>query len=379
MRVALNGLLLSRSFSGVETAILNLARALATHGTGSYTLYVPGRFPLPSIDGPRFSTQRTRVPAHYRPVRIVWEQLVLPHLLSRGGFDLLHAPGYLTPLLTRVPTVITVYDTIALQFPGWCKPTNRLNYGLMLPRAIRKAAGIIVPSEATRRDVVACFPGAAAKTHTIPLAPGTEFGRPEDPAQREAVRRRYRLPEKYILFVGNVEPKKNLGRLVEAYGLLRKRGTGHTLVIAGNAAWGRADLLRRVGELGLQESVLFTGIVRPQDLPSVYTLADLFVFPSLYEGFGLPPLEAMVSGVPVVASNRASLPEVTGDAAILVDPLRVEAMADAIEEALTDEKLRLRLVAKGKERAQMFTWAETARATEAFYRQVQAQTRREMD
>ncbi len=373
MRIALNGLLLSRSFSGVEIAILNLAQALAEHGSEDYTLYVPGRFPLPPIEGKRLTMRRTWMPTHYRPVRILWEQLMLPRLLAVGGFDIVHAPGYLAPLLTRTPVVITVYDIIALQFPGWCRPSNRINYGVMLPRAIRKAAGIIVPSEATRRDLVACFPSAAGKTHTIPLAADDEFGKPTDPAKREAVRRRYDLPEKFILFVGNVEPKKNLERLVEAHGELRKRGHTHTLVIAGNVAWGLCDLPGRVRELGLQDSVVFTGVVPPEDLPSLYSLADVFVFPSLYEGFGLPPLEAMAAGVPVVASNRASLPEVTGDAAVLVDPLQVTSIANAIQEVLTSGELRKHLKAKGWQRTRMFTWAETARATEAFYGHIRGQ------
>jgi glycosyltransferase involved in cell wall biosynthesis len=370
MRVALNGLLLSRSFSGVEVAILNLAHALAEYGTEDYTLYVPGRFPLPSIESESVTTRRTWMPTHFRPVRILWEQLVLPRLLSRGGFDLVHSPGYLAPLLTRTPVVITVYDIIALQFPDWCTPTNRMNYGLMLPRAIRKAAGIIVPSEATRKDVIACFPAAATKTRAIPLAAGSEFGVAPDPADCEAARRRYGLPESYILFVGNLEPKKNLVRLVEAYALLRERGTGHGLVIAGSPAWGGEHLRARIRALGLEGSVVLTGVVRPEDLPCVYAMADVFAFPSLYEGFGLPPLEAMAAGVPVVASNRASLPEVTGDAAILVDPLRADAIADAIQDVLSNGELRNRLVAKGRERTRMFSWSRTARATEAFYRQV---------
>jgi len=370
MRIALNGLLLSRNFSGVEVAILNLAHALAEHGTEDYALYVPGRFPLPSIESKRLTTRRTWMPTHYRPMRILWEQLVLPRLLARERFDLVHSPGYLAPLLTRTPVIITVYDTIALQFPDWCTRTNRINYGIMLPRAIRKAAGIIVPSEATRRDLVACFPEAAAKTRAIPLAVGGEFGVSPGPEERESVRRRYGLSEQYILFVGNIEPKKNLERLVEAYGLLRERGTGHGLVIAGSPAWGQEELRARIRELGLAESVVLTGVVRPEDLPCVYAMADVFAFPSLYEGFGLPPLEAMAAGVPVVASNRASLPEVAGDAAVLVDPLQPGAIANAVSDVLSDEKLRERLVAKGRERTRMFTWAKTARATEAFYQQV---------
>jgi glycosyltransferase involved in cell wall biosynthesis len=185
-----------------------------------------------------------------------------------------------------------------------------------------------------------------------------------------AVRSRYRLPEGYVLFVGSVERRKNLRGLLQAYARLLETDVACPLVIVGTRRRGAGEIGRTLQELHLEESVIFTGYVPDADLPAIYTGADLFVFPSLYEGFGLPPLEAMACGTPVVCSNAASLPEVVGDAAIMVDPYDVEGLAEAMLRVLTDADLREHLRRKGLERARQFTWERTARETVAVYREV---------
>jgi glycosyltransferase involved in cell wall biosynthesis len=182
-----------------------------------------------------------------------------------------------------------------------------------------------------------------------------------------AVRQRYHLPDAMILFVGTIEPRKNLVRLVEAYACLRRQGITHTLVIAGRRGWREDAVFATVERLGLGDHVLFPGYIPEEDLPIVYSLADLFVFPSLYEGFGLPPLEAMASGVPVVCTATSSLPEVVGDAALTVEATDTKALAIAMERALTMPDLRRELIIRGRARAARFTWEDAAHRVLGIY------------
>lgn len=369
-RIAIDGMLVRRGVSGVENAIYNLCDTLARHGTEEYTLYMPSHSPRPDVEGPRFRTARCTLPKA-RLCRILWEQLVLPRRVRRDRAALLHAPGYVAALLSRVPVVITVYDLIALKFPEYCRPTNALNYRIQLPCSIRKAAGIIVPSEVTRRDLVARFPGADRKIRTIPLGISEQFQRCDDKGSLAAVRARYRLPGKFILFVGQHEPKKNLPRLIEAYARLRAAGKHHLpLVLAGSRGWKCDAIDRALVTHGVADHVARPGFIAASDMPALLSLAELFVFPSLYEGFGLPPLEAMACGTPVVVSDRGALPEVVGDAALTVDPERAAEIAEAMECALDNQSVRTTLIRKGRARAATFRWRDVADATEQFYRTI---------
>ena len=368
MRIAYDGLLVNRCVSGVESAILQLARALARGGEDEYRFYLRADSPQPDVRGPHAVTERCRLPRRSRLARILYEQTVLPWRVRAASADLLHAPGYLAPVASTVPVVITVYDLIALRFPQWCKRSNVLNFRLQMPLSMRRARRILVPSQATRDDLVSRFPRAAGKVRVVPLGVDAAFQPCADPDRRAAVRRRYSLPERFILFVGHNEPKKNLPGILAGYCELRKSGAAAPpLVIAGARGWGCAAVDRQWRDSGLAGAVIFTGFVAADDLPVLYSLADLFVFPSLYEGFGLPPLEAMACGTPVVASNRGSLPEVLGDAALQVDPSQPEALARAMRDVLSDAGLRQCLIERGRTRAATFTWERTARLTEACY------------
>ena len=353
MRIAIDGMLLGRRFSGVEGSIANLAQALATSGQHDFTFY---------------TQESTRWPVRFRLIRILWEQLVLPALLARHRFDLLHAPGYVAPILAPVPVVITLYDLIALSHPELCTPSNRRYYRLMVPASVRKAARIIVPSRATRTDLLQHFPAATDKVRVIPLGIGSEFRVIRDVEAFGRLRRKHRLPERFILFVGGLEPKKNLPRLIEAYRLLRQNpAMPHQLVIAGASSWDQANVRRSIRTQGLEDSVTLTGFVPSEDLPLLYNMADLFVFPSLYEGFGLPPLEAMACGTPVIVSDRGALPEIAGPAAMVTDPLAPGKMATAMEAVLTGDSVRADLIARGLSHAGQFSWAAAGAATEAVY------------
>ncbi|MEI6788117.1 MAG: glycosyltransferase family 1 protein [bacterium] len=378
MRIAIDGMLLGRRHSGVEGSILNLVQALAAFGKHDYTLFTqsvggkPGATPH-GFSGTHSALQETatiptRWPVNLRPIRILWEQLVLPSLLIHRRFNLLHAPGYVAPILSRVPVVITLYDLIALSHPELCTLSNRLHYRMLVPPSVRKATRIIVPSETTRTDLLRYFPAAANNVRVIPLGVRPEFRilRNEDAFRR--IRLEYRLPEHFILFVGGMEPKKNLTSLIKAYRLLRQNpAITHQLVIVGAPSWDQANVMRAIREQNVEHNVIVTGFIPFDKLTLLYNMAALFVFPSLYEGFGLPPLEAMACGTPVVISDRGALPEIAGPAAITTDALATDRLAVAMETVLTDDEVRTDLIARGLNHVRKFSWANVAAATEVVY------------
>jgi glycosyltransferase involved in cell wall biosynthesis len=305
----------------------------------------------------------------------------LRHFLGRSmdrfftGVDLFHATEHLLPRFSSVRTVFTLHDLIFLFHPETHKPLNRWFLTLMMPRFLRAADAVIAVSECTKRDAIRFYGIPEEKITVIYEGVNPRF-RPASPEAIAAVRARYNLPEHFILYVGTIEPRKNLTALLEAFHhllatrSLRPAPCDLRLVIVGKKGWLYEGFFRRLRELGLEDRVIFTGYVPDEDLPALYSAADLFVFPSLYEGFGLPVLEAMACGVPVICSNTSSLPEVAGDAALLVDPADVRALAGAMERALTDEALRVTLRARGIEKAGRFSWEGAARKTVEVYQWV---------
>lgn len=366
-------MLLGAHRSGVETCILQLARALAQHGTHDYVVYVPRDFPAMHPADKRLRLCRAAISGRFQPLRILWEQFVLPVRLRRDGADVVHAPGYIAPLAAAIPVIVTMYDLIALQFPQWCRMGNRLHYGVTLPLSARKACLIIVPSTATRTALIQRLRVPEDRIRVIPPGIGACFSARGDAGAEANILAKHQLRQPYILFVGNLEPKKNIAGLIRAFHLLHT--TGHAalqLVIAGRLGWDCAPLFRLVKELGLAREIIFTGFVSDDVLPVLYRRADLFIFPSWYEGFGLPPLEAMASGVPAIVSNRGALPESAGDAALAVEPDDMPALAQAMRAVLEQRDLRDRLIGRGLERARQFTWRRAAEATEHVYEEAQS-------
>ncbi|MDP6522993.1 MAG: glycosyltransferase family 1 protein [Kiritimatiellia bacterium] len=371
MRIELDGMLLKDEFAGVEFSIFSLARALAAFGSEQYELVVPREFPASHPEAPNFETFRAAAPAKIKTIRILWEQMVFPIRIRKRRAALVHAPGYIAPLLADVPVVISVYDVIALKQPELCTVSNRLHYRVFMPLSVQKASGIIVPSEKTKQDLGELFPKVEGKTTVIPLGVATKYQVLERTDSFHKIRQKYALPQDFILFVGQREPKKNLQALIHAFEIMaRDSSFNHGLVVAGKKGWGQSRVHRIVRDLGLSGRVTFADFVAPEDLPYLYNMADAFVFPSLYEGFGLPPLEAMACGIPVVCSNRGSLPEVVGDAALLADATDPSSIAASLHRAINEEKTRTDLIEKGKQRARQFTWRKTAELTEAFYREI---------
>jgi glycosyltransferase involved in cell wall biosynthesis len=275
------------------------------------------------------------------------------------------------PPLRRVKSVFTFHDAIYALFPKYHLPMNRIYLGLMMPRFLRRANAIITISECSRRDAVRLYGIAADRFHVIYEGVDPRFQPVGQPERLQEVRRRYGLPAEYLLAVGTIEPRKNLSVLLDAFLAVRARSgrQGLRLVIVGKKGWLFQEFFRRLAELGLDDGkqVVFPGYVANEDLPAVYGGAACFVFPSIYEGFGLPVLEAMASGAPVVCSNTSSLPEVAGDAALMVQPDDAGGFAGAVERILADDDLRGELRARGLRRAAEFTWERTARQTMDVY------------
>jgi len=295
------------------------------------------------------------------------EQVTIPLALMREGVTLFHAPHYVLPPLVRCTSVVTIHDCIHLMFPQYLP--NRFAYWYArtsIGLAARRATRIMTVSESSKRDILKFVDTEPGKIDVIYNAYDERFA--IDPREEDVVRvrERYQLESEFVLYAGNVKPHKNLERLIEAFHLVRKRGLEYLkLVLIGDEISKYTALRRAVHHHQLHKYVRFLGYLPEETLAVMYRLAGVFVFPSLYEGFGLPPLEAMASGTPVVTSNVSSLPEVAGDAAVLVDPYDPRAIADGIYQVLTDEQLRRDLRRKGVARAGMFSWEQSVRRIRA--------------
>lgn len=305
-----------------------------------------------------------------RIARIAWEHLRLPALVKKNGLDLLHCLHYICPCFkTEVPYITTIHDTIAIDHPGWCKKSNALYYNLMMKHTVRNSARIIAVSNSTSEDIIYNFKSSEKKIRTI--YPGIDglFFRTQDDALAK-IRDLYELPDKYILFVGNFEPKKNLSMLVKAYELLRTNGLPHKLVLVGKRNWKSKTTWSHLRTLIGNGDVITTGYVLRDHLPVVYKLADAFVFPSLHEGFGFPPLEAMACGTVVVASDKGALKETISNACCVVDPDDHKSIANGIYSAINDNDLRPKLIDSGKKTSKQFDWNAAASQTLSLYREV---------
>jgi glycosyltransferase involved in cell wall biosynthesis len=288
------------------------------------------------------------------------------------GATLFHATEHLLPPLRGIPTVLTVHDLIFERLPQHHKLLNRAYLGATMPMFCRRASAIIAVSEATKCDLVALYGLDPARIIVIPEAADPRF-RPQPTESVERVKERYGLPPRYVLAVGTIEPRKNLSRLVDACGRLMEEDLIDGLVLVGGLGWLYEEFLHHVEESPWRERVIRPGFVPDEDLPAVYAGAIVTAQPSLYEGFGLPVLEAMASGSPVCASATSSLPEVGGDAALYFDPEDTEAMAATLRAVATDPDLRADMARRGIARASGFSWERTARETLALYERVIAE------
>jgi glycosyltransferase involved in cell wall biosynthesis len=364
MHIGIDATALYGRFGGVEYALSNLLQALEQSDLNNqYTIYLPRDAPPGALRGGTAHPRRRRVRLPFAGAdklrRILWQQCELPRRLQRDGCDLLHAPTYVSPLRASVPVVLGAYDLIALAQPHFATRPNRAHYGLLMPRCLRRARRVIVPTEAVRREIARFAPEALAQTRVVPLGVEDEFRRAVSASERDRVRRRYRLPDAFLLFVGNHEPKKNLSSLLRALPLV---ANVPPLVIAGGVhAW-------RGYRPAANARVLDLGYVPRHDLPALYGLCRAFVFPTLAEGFGLPVLEALACGAPVVAGKAVPLPTLD-NAALLCEAARPAAIARQLQRVLDDAALREKLSRAGREYARPFTWQRSAEMTLDVYRE----------
>ncbi len=306
----------------------------------------------------------------------LWHRLRLPVPVETwtGRVALFHAMDFtLPPVLPGTRTALTVYDLSYERYPDETMPGMRRFLAAAVPRSAHRADRVIAISEATRRDLIELYALPPEKVSVVMLGVEARFNPEEKPGEAQAVRRRYGLPEgPLVLTVGTMQPRKNHLRLAQAFARVVAQGsTNATLVIAGGPGWNYEAVRAEIARLGLAERVIFTGYVDDADLPALYRAATVFAYPALYEGFGLPVLEAMACGTPTMTSNASSLPEVTGpDGALLVDPLDVEGLAAALARLLGDAGLRSALRERGLARAARFTWAEAARQLWAVYEEL---------
>ncbi len=373
VRIGLNAHLFSQRASyrsaGVSRYIHQLLGALPQAGpTVEWVALVSSKAPvLPAPWEVRRSPWGTAHPA----ARILWEQVAQPWQASRARLNLLHEPVYVSPLWSPCPTIVTVHDLTMFLYAETMPRGRRLYLQTQTRRSVHGAAHVIADSEATRRDVIRLLEIAPERVTAVPLGVGAHLRPVEDAAALAAFRARQGLERPYLICVGTLEPRKNLPILLEAFAQLRAQpGFHHQLVLAGGKGWGLEAIESRLDALGLRGEVLLPGFVPEDELPLWYSAADVCVYPSIYEGFGLPPLEAMACGTPVIASNASSLPEAVGEAGVLVEPHDPAAWVRAISALLGDPAKQAELRAAGLARARAFTWEAMALQTVAVYRRV---------
>ena len=374
LRIAIDAHSVGSKLGGNESYAINLIEALAqVDAVNDYTLFVTTAEAYDRFNQrwPNFKVRTTR--PHTPLIRI---PLTLSAELRKNPVDVLHVQ-FTAPPFCPCPVVVSVHDLSFEHLPQTFKRRSRTQLRLTVRHSARQAARVLSLSEHGKQDIISTYGIDSQRISAIPLAAPNHFARVTDATELQRVRHTYGIDGDYILSVGSIQPRKNLARLVRAYALLaEKLGKENVpkLVLAGKRAWLFDETLRSLEESGVKDSVILTGYVPEKDLPPLYSGAMCFVYPSFFEGFGLPPLEAMKCGAPVIVSNTTSLPEVVGDAAICVDPYDINAIAGALERVNTDSILREELSIKGQARARLFDWRDTALRTLDVYRQVVDET-----
>jgi len=371
--VAINAHLLSgqawyRS-AGVHQYIYHLLCHLGRAGDGlRYTVLLGEGMLPPDVV---LNSLQSRWPTSRATVRVLWEQLVQPGVLRQIGADIVHGPAFVGPLLAPCPVVVTIHDLSFMRFPAMFRPANRLYLTVLTRLSARRARRLIAVSAHAAAETTRLLGVPPERVDVVYHGVDPAF-RPLPADEVAAFRQRRGLPERFVLFVGTLEPRKNLVRLVEAFARVHKNGGRAGLVLAGGKGWLYDELFAKVEAMGLSRAVIFPGYVMNDELPLWYNSATVLAYPSVYEGFGLPVLEAQACGTPVLTSNVSSLPEAAGDAALMVDPYDVEALAAGLKRLLTDESLRHELRKRGLAHAREFVWSHTAQETARVYRRALA-------
>lgn len=380
MHVAINAHLLAHTRTFRRAGVSNYVEALLIHlgaidRQNQYTVYTTHGLDSTALRlPPNFRIRPSRFPTINPRVRIPWEQLLAPALLRFARADVYHGVLNVVPLVCPVPSVVTIHDLSAFLFPQTFRRVNRIYTRWAIRVAARRARYLLAVSEFTKSEIVRWLHVPPERVVVTPNAADARFA-PPDPAALEAFRRRTGLPDQFVLFLGTLEPRKNLTLLLEAFARIA-RDVDAPLLIGGAKGWLYEPILARAEQLGLGDRLRFVGYIDQEEQALWYAAATIFVFPSLYEGFGMPPLEAMACGTPVIVSNSSSLPEVVGAtagapdqaAALIVPPTDADALAEAMLRLLADAELRAELRRRGIARARCFSWRATAERTLEVYR-----------
>jgi glycosyltransferase involved in cell wall biosynthesis len=380
MRIAIDYSAAVNQRAGVGRLVRNQVLALAEvdHENDYRLVYArPNRGSLPQFPrGKNFA--RREVGVRERWLTIMWHRakMPLPADWFSGRVDLYHSPDFVLPPLRHAHGILTVHDLAFLMRPECAHPRLRAYLEEVVPRSVRRADFIIADSENTRNDLVVLLGVPPEKIAVVPGGVEDSFAPVTDQAQIGRVRRHLGVGDApFILAIGVLEPRKNLNRLMDAFAALKQRGNVPAdlkLVLAGGKGWLFDGIFEHYGASPVRNDIVLPGFVPDELLPALYSAAEVFAFPSLYEGFGLPILEAMACGTPVVASRASCMPEVAEGAALLIDPARVDGLVDALERAITDTSLRDDLIARGRERAAQYTWRGAAQSLLEVYRRVAA-------
>jgi glycosyltransferase involved in cell wall biosynthesis len=378
MRIGIDYTAAVRQGGGIGRYTRNLIRTLTElNEKNQYKLLVAGGWG--QGDGQGRWPDNVRIcslPLSDRWLNILWQRLRLPVPVQAitGPLDLFHSPDFVLPPTGRTPAILTVHDLSFLRVPQFFVPGFRDYLEGAVRRSVGRARHILVDSESTRRDLVELLNADAEQVSVI--YPGVEasFQLVNNPEELNRVRSRYDLPERFVLGLSTLQPRKNFDGLIKAFGqlLARRRGDPEVanlhLVIGGGKGWMYEEILALPARLGLSQRVHFPGFVEEDDLPALYTLADVFAFPSWYEGFGIPVLEAMACCTPVVAAYNSSIPEAVGKAGLMVDAADTDALTDSLAQVICDDDLRERLISAGQEQVERFSWDTSARQLLSLYR-----------
>ncbi|MBI2886692.1 MAG: glycosyltransferase family 4 protein [Chloroflexi bacterium] len=376
MRIGIDYTTAAQEGAGIGRFTRELVAALLAEGPQhEYVFLAPRGSRPPFVVASCPQARWAALPVSARAAAVFWQRARLPVPVEwfTGPLDIFHATDYVLPPLRAAQGVVTIHDLSFLRHPEYAEPSLARYLLGAVPRALERARLVLADSEFTKEELVTCLGLPPERVAVVYGGVSDAFHPVEDPETRADLQRRYQLPKDYLLTVCRLEPRKNLPGVLRAYRVLLDRGvTVMPLAIGGSRGWGYGPIFQTVADLGLERHVRFLGYVPEQDLPPLLSGAAAFLYPSFYEGFGLPPLEAMACGTPVVASNVASLPEVLGDAALLVAPADTEGIADAISRLVRDAGLRERLRQQGLARARRFSWAAAARQLLAAYQQAGA-------
>ncbi|MFH1846633.1 MAG: glycosyltransferase family 1 protein [Candidatus Omnitrophota bacterium] len=372
MRIGINARYLQNTRTGIARYVYSLLANLKKVDAGNeYVLFLGGsRLVLDDIESLGFLNDVSKMPTTNQILKIVWQHFYVPKRIKDLAIDVFHEPTFIAPYFKRCPTVVTIHDLAYKFLPDCYTLRNRLYLDLLMKKSINTSDKVIVISENTKKDVLLNFDIKEQKVEVLPLSVDESFYPIADRKEEQlaSVKSKYGITQDFILTVSLISPRKNLVNLIRAFAKLKKmKASLHQLVIVGKKGWLFKKIFEEVVACGYEKDIIFCDFVSHEDLVKLYNAAEVFVYPSLYEGFGLPLLEAMACDCPVVASNISSIPEVCADAAILFDPHNFVEIANAIGQVLTESSLKKSLIEKGRIRAAFFSWRKTAEGTAKVY------------